>query len=228
MYELFVLGELMDRSLHGYMIQTVLQYAVGPVRQISWGALYPLLRRLQRDGYVAMDVDKVQGGGGPPRKLYHITPAGRDRFFALMLEQPAYDADYRDLFCIKMVNFDWITREQRLAILRHYHAFLQSLHESMDDREQHVRIEPHIPETERMPIQRVIAFRRHAALAECEWIDAEIARVGEEPSAATAKTADDTIAPEPAPTPGGDAQPGLSGAPHNVLTTTILRERDLS
>ena len=56
MYELFVLGELVHKPMHGYLLQRVVQEAIGPVRQMSWGALYPLLKRLERDGLITRAV----------------------------------------------------------------------------------------------------------------------------------------------------------------------------
>lgn len=46
MYEIFVLGELMEMDKHGYLLQERLKRFVGPIRQISSGTLYPLISRL--------------------------------------------------------------------------------------------------------------------------------------------------------------------------------------
>ena len=52
-YELFVLGELMDGPHHGYKLREILSNLFGPFRQISWGMLYPLIRQLEREGLLA-------------------------------------------------------------------------------------------------------------------------------------------------------------------------------
>ena len=52
-YELFVLGELTAGSHHGYLLREILGKILGPFRQVSWGALYPLIHRLSRDGLIA-------------------------------------------------------------------------------------------------------------------------------------------------------------------------------
>src|SRR5258706_7725123 len=52
MYELFVLGELMDGPHHGYSLREILSRMLGPFRQISWGVLYPLIRQLEREGLI--------------------------------------------------------------------------------------------------------------------------------------------------------------------------------
>jgi DNA-binding PadR family transcriptional regulator len=53
LYELFILGCLMSQPFHGYLLRRLLSVAIGPARQISWGVLYPLMRRLEDDGLIA-------------------------------------------------------------------------------------------------------------------------------------------------------------------------------
>ena len=52
MYELFVLGELMDGPHHGYLLREILGRLLGPFRHISCGVLYPLIRQLEREGLI--------------------------------------------------------------------------------------------------------------------------------------------------------------------------------
>ena len=76
MYELFILGELMDQPMHGYLLREIINLAIGPLRQMSWGALYPLLRRLEADALIEQSPEP-SGSGDRPRKIYRITSAGR-------------------------------------------------------------------------------------------------------------------------------------------------------
>jgi len=179
-YELFVLGELMDKPLHGYVLHSVIQKVIGPVRQMSWGALYPLIRRLEQGGFIA----RAEGGaGGRERKLYRITDDGVTRFYALMAEPGAYDADYPVLFTIKMSNFHHVDQEQRLAIVRHYRAYVQFIYDYMQTSRRHITLEPEIPEAERPHILRTLEHRLHGAQTDLQWIDAEIERLSGEDSA---------------------------------------------
>ena len=175
MYELFVLGELMDQPLHGYLLQSIVGKAIGPTRQMSWGALYPLIRRLEGDGYITPYEEDDDGTGGRQRKAYRITEAGRSRFCALMLEPGEYNADYPDLFNIKLVNFDQITPTQRRAILEHYRAYLRFTSDYMRTARQDVVDNPRIPAPERPYIVRTIDHRLHVARADLEWTGGEIA-----------------------------------------------------
>ena len=61
LYELFVLGRLMSQPFHGYLLRQLLGVAIGPTRQISWGVLYPLIRRLEEGGLI----ESRPATGGP-------------------------------------------------------------------------------------------------------------------------------------------------------------------
>src|SRR4051812_22864153 len=115
MYELFVLGELLNKPVHGYLLHQIVQKAIGPIRQMSWGALYPLLRRLEQEGLICRETSSHGEGGNREKKCYCITPAGEARFRHLMAEPGAYDADYPDLFTLKMSKFHLIDRAGQLA-----------------------------------------------------------------------------------------------------------------
>lgn len=48
------------------------------------GTLYPLLRRLQKDGYIAGQWE--ESGSGPPRKYYRLTDRGESLLLILSSE----------------------------------------------------------------------------------------------------------------------------------------------
>ncbi|WP_203702018.1 PadR family transcriptional regulator [Asanoa iriomotensis] len=71
--DLCVLGLLARGDSYGYELAQSLQSAGLGV--IQGGTLYPVLLRLQRSGLVT--VYWREGGGGPARKYYQVSPAGR-------------------------------------------------------------------------------------------------------------------------------------------------------
>lgn len=181
MYQLFMLGQLMsNRSVHGYMLRDILSNMLGPFRQMSWGALYPLIRQLERDGLIELDVEEDEGQGkrgtsSRQRKRYRITDAGRERFQDMMQEPDEYSADTPELFMIKLVNFKYVSPELRLAILQHYRGYLQIV-------ENYVQMQRRRKEssTEREIMQYVLRgvyCRLNAVQAELHWVEQEIARV---------------------------------------------------
>src|SRR5438552_13607326 len=106
-YELFVLGELITGPHHGYRLYEIIQRILGPFHRLSWGTLYPLIRRLEQRGLITSEVEarnsaSAQEEGGQPRKIYYITENGRARFFVIMLDTSEYSPDYEDLFAVKL------------------------------------------------------------------------------------------------------------------------------
>ena len=171
MYELFVLGELLDQPLHGYLLREIVNFAFGPERQISWGSLYPLIRRLEERGYIT----HTEGHEAKPRrKTYRITDEGRRRFFDLMLRPEAFSSDYPDVFVVKLVNFDRISREQRLDILRHYQSYLQHTKDQLEESGRFVAQQEGIPEAERSLILRGVGRNLELNRAEQVWLEGQI------------------------------------------------------
>ncbi|MEU4419859.1 PadR family transcriptional regulator [Actinoplanes sp. NPDC024001] len=73
--ELAVLAALTEGDQHGYAIgQRLAEQGFGAIRG---GVLYPVLNRMEADAVVASSWQA--GQGGPGRKVYVITQAGRER-----------------------------------------------------------------------------------------------------------------------------------------------------
>jgi DNA-binding PadR family transcriptional regulator len=185
-YELFVLGELMDEPHHGYQLREILSNLLGPFRQISWGVLYPLIRQLEREKLLVSDTEVASEEGkrgtasSRQRKQYSITPTGQERFYTLMLARDDYAADYRELFTIKLNNFDHLSRKQQLILLQHYQGYLQIEDTYLQKGQQRVSTDPGIPDNQRAHILRTISFRRSSVESEIRWIASQIINVEKE------------------------------------------------
>lgn len=185
-YELFVLGELMDGPHHGYLLRDILSRILGPLRHISWGVLYPLIRQLEQDELIEPDedestrvTDKKVGSklGSKHRKSYRITDSGNKRFYQLMQGEVEYTSDYPELFIVKLNNFDHISLEQQLAVLWHYHGYLQDAYFYVQRGQEYVAHSPEIPENQRAHILRTISYRMSSTQGELSWLDQEIAHL---------------------------------------------------
>ncbi len=82
MYELFLLGKLIERPWHGYEFHQVLNSVVGPARQVSWGTIYPLLQRLEKAGLIPRLSDPSDQDDGRGRQRYTITQKRKQRFLS--------------------------------------------------------------------------------------------------------------------------------------------------
>ncbi|TDF94804.1 PadR family transcriptional regulator [Paenibacillus piri] len=179
MYELFVLGELMTGEKHGYILQEILKRTGGPGRQISSGTLYPLLSRLVESGLIHLRLEE-ESEGGRPRKIYEITEVGRDRFQQLM-EQPLESTTDTDrLVHFKMVYFQYVAKNVRLACLEQYLNHLQTAWTYVDKFESQLKRLKPSPDMQRIQLLRVFEHRKHVGAADMEWVSKEIERIMKE------------------------------------------------
>ena len=89
--ECCVLAVLDREDTYGY----VLTQRVKGVLQISESTLYPVLRRLQKDGCLTVHDEAFNGRN---RRYYQITPAGRARLAEFTAEWEAYTTKINKLF----------------------------------------------------------------------------------------------------------------------------------
>lgn len=193
MYELFILGKLLDMPMHGYMLHQIVQAVIGPTRQMSWGALYPLIRRLEADGLIGADESSAARRGGRARKMYRITERGRLRLIALMEKSSPYDSDYLDTFSIKLSNFHHVTHAQQGVILDEYARYVLFVTDYLVICRQRVAKEDAISERARGSILRAIDHRMHLMQADQAWIIREIALLNGQPDSTRASGGMHTI-----------------------------------
>jgi DNA-binding PadR family transcriptional regulator len=137
--ELAVLGLLKEGPMHGYEIRKRLSVTLGPLYAVSYGSLYPCVKRLGKAGWVREGAgaekprrrrkaeeapSKAPGVTRRARKVYEITPDG-ERFFFDQLEQGAvYDTD-GDKFQTRFAFFRYLPTDTRLRALEHRKAYLE-------------------------------------------------------------------------------------------------------
>jgi DNA-binding PadR family transcriptional regulator len=129
--DLAVLGLLKDRAMHGYELRKQLGAMLGPLWQVSWGSLYPTLRRLARAGAVEIDQARSrttrsskQSLGGRRRTVYRITPEG-ERMFSRLLEEEDVPVVDSERFSLELAFFRYLRPETRVTVLERRRAHLQ-------------------------------------------------------------------------------------------------------
>ncbi len=111
--EIAVLGVLEDSPMHGYHLRKHVTALLGPWRAaLSFGTLYPTLRRLQHGGYVV--ADGVPGAA--TRVVYQVTDEGRARFRHL-LGHPGPAVSDDDAFGVRFAFFGRLDPADRLRVL---------------------------------------------------------------------------------------------------------------
>ncbi len=118
MLSLVILGQLLDKPAHGYAIKQTLDQLLGS-RKISWGSLYPVLNKLEKDSYIKKIKSRTPSGG-PTQKTYSITGVGEKHFYSLMAQPLADSDDTRSIFRYKLLFFDKIKKDERIIILKDY------------------------------------------------------------------------------------------------------------
>jgi DNA-binding PadR family transcriptional regulator len=120
--DLALLGLLADGPMHGYQIRVRLTEILGPVRSYSYGSLYPALRRLERDGFLAVqqpldDPDDVPLSPRRSRVTYRITARGKERL-AELLSDAGPQSSTDEGFGVHLALFPRTAVETRLRILQ--------------------------------------------------------------------------------------------------------------
>jgi DNA-binding PadR family transcriptional regulator len=122
--ELAVLGLLHESPLHGYELRKRLNLLLGWGRLLSYGSLYPALKRLLRAGWINEVTADSPGVSRRQRIVYQITPAGR-KFFGEEITDSGPSAWEDDNFNMRFAFFSRTDADVRLGILEGRRSRLQ-------------------------------------------------------------------------------------------------------
>lgn len=114
MNELFILGELMEEPQSGYDLRNALQASLGRHRKVSYGVIYPLLEKLENDGF--LEITNVESHG-KNKKMATITEKGKERFFELMKMPVPSGAHTADIYLIKLDVMQHLTIDEQMQLL---------------------------------------------------------------------------------------------------------------
>lgn len=130
MLELAILGLLKERPMHGYELRKQLAQRLGLFWTVSFGSLYPTLKKLERRGVVEKvptDADER-----PRRKQeYRITAAGEADFLELLGELDAQTLE-QEKFSLRLTFFRYLRPEIRLRLLERRRSYLHERLEQAD------------------------------------------------------------------------------------------------
>jgi DNA-binding PadR family transcriptional regulator len=144
--ELAILGLLKEQPLHGYELKKQLGETLGSLWGISYGSLYPALRRLERDGELEIVEPELPTVAIPAtgslagdlaaarlrrpakpsrrtRKAYRITAVGDARLSQLLLDVDSAGDDERT-FALKLAFCRHLEPAARLELLERRRAAL--------------------------------------------------------------------------------------------------------
>jgi len=123
MLELAILGLLKERSMHGYQLSKRLTDALGGFWRVSYGSLYPTLKRLEREGAVEQVFDEVTVGRR--KNVYRITDAG-EALFLQLLEETGHDTSTEEnRFRVRLAFFKYLAPDARIRLLERRRSHLE-------------------------------------------------------------------------------------------------------
>jgi DNA-binding PadR family transcriptional regulator len=204
MLEFAVLGLLHESPMHGYELRKKLTALLGPFRAaISYGSLYPTLRRLEEGGWISEHAPNPADAAPPltgrrGKVVYELTADGKERFAALLAAvgpETYDDAGFG-------VHFAFFSRTDTATRLR----ILEGRRRRVEERREGLR------ETLARTAERFDAYtlelQRHGLESvdrEVRWLEELIAheRAGRPPTVTTTEQDSPIAPPHNRPTPPG-------------------------
>ncbi len=132
MLELAILGLLKEQPMHGYQLSRELGESLGGFWRVSYGSLYPTLRRLERAGEVEA-VASEETTVGRRKQVYRITEKGEETFLQLLQEAPHDNQSEDQRFRVRLAFFRYLPPETRLRLLERRRAYLENRLNSITD-----------------------------------------------------------------------------------------------
>ena len=199
MLELAILGLLKEQPLHGYELKKRLGDTLGSLWGISYGSLYPALRRLEHDGSIeivepetaavpmpatgSLDGDLAAARLRRPvkatrrtKKAYRLTERGDARLSELLIDDEGTGDDERT-FALKLAFCGTLDPESRLEVLTRRRAALA---------DRLARAKRSSPGRGDRYSRSLFEHRTQSTERDLEWVDALIAAEGhDEPGPST-------------------------------------------
>ena len=143
--EFAVLGMLGDGPLHGYELRKRLDTVLGPFRTLSFGSLYPCLRRMEERGLIVqVHVTPATESNAPPlsgrraRVVYSLTGDGKEAFDH-WVNEPGPESWEDEGFAAHLAFFGRTEAWVRVRILEGRRSRLELQSHGLDRAEREVR-----------------------------------------------------------------------------------------
>ncbi len=129
-----LLGFLARGSRTGYELKALMERSVGFFFGASYGSIYPALKSLAGEGLVR--VEEVVQSGRPNKKIYTITPEGRQRFRASLREEEPSGDVFRSEFLMHLFFGDEHDPRRLLELIGEYRSRCEARLERLRDVEE--------------------------------------------------------------------------------------------
>jgi DNA-binding PadR family transcriptional regulator len=123
-----LLGFLMRGSMTGYELKKKFTISFSFFSGVSYGSIYPALKKMEQEGLVALKV-KIQDGS-PNRKVYTITESGKKAFLEA-LAAPYMIETPKNAFLARLFFFAYLEPEERSAAAKNYLDSIQEVRKNL-------------------------------------------------------------------------------------------------
>jgi DNA-binding PadR family transcriptional regulator len=171
-----VLGLLAYAPLSGYDIRRIYAQSLGNFWSESYGHIYPILKRLDEEGFATREVERQTGR--PDRNVYSITDLGRDELHR-WLAQPLDPIRERVEMLLKLFH-GW---EVGPAVMIEHVRQTRAEHEALLQRYAHYdEAMSHEDDPPTPYWLMTVSCGQHVSRAYIEWCDETIARLEQLPA----------------------------------------------
>jgi DNA-binding PadR family transcriptional regulator len=118
--ELAVLGLLKEAPMSGYELRKQLGLKLGAFWRVSFGSLYPCLKRLAAEGALGVEESPF---ASRKKHVYHLTARGEHLFQELLESADVHDLE-QDRFPLRLAFFRYLRPETRLDQLERRRGFV--------------------------------------------------------------------------------------------------------
>ncbi|MFI6323897.1 PadR family transcriptional regulator [Nonomuraea sp. NPDC050556] len=161
---LMILGFLERQPMHGYELKARLAALTGHLRQVSDGALYPAIARLEARGLV--DRREEEGAGAARRQVLTLTGAGREELMRRLREPTELEISDQTKFFALLTFLSALPEADQVRVLQRRLDFLDAPASFFYDGERPVKAEE---VTDRFR-RGMLLIARATGTAEREWL----------------------------------------------------------
>jgi DNA-binding PadR family transcriptional regulator len=168
--ELAILSLVAEQPQHGYQIeQTIEARGMRDWTEVGFSSIYYLLNKLEKAGLIESHLETVEGRG-PARKVYQVTPQGRDAHAEVTLEALSEPKPCFTPFLLGVSNLPTIPRNQAVTALYQFRDALEKrrVHVIARAQEQHP-----LPDH----VAAMFAYSQAMLIAELAWIEKFISQL---------------------------------------------------
>jgi DNA-binding PadR family transcriptional regulator len=162
--KLLLLGMLRMHEMHGYQINELIDAHLGSSVQVSKPTVYKLLGDMVDDGWIKFHEE--QEGNYPTRRVYKITPEGREAFLQLLRQSLVNYRPASHLGNIGFVYLDALPGEEASALLHKRREEIESLTQRIQADEEH-----------KGGFRLMLSYHLRHLNAELEWLDEVISQL---------------------------------------------------